>query len=106
MYTSNDINVTEQDIENGIKREARECPVAYALKRRFPKARVIVGRDKTWLEYPDAPSTSYEHSKDVCDWITRFDYSDVWGKPDPITIIPIGRMLTVKPQQKRRIEIE
>ena len=36
------ITVTQDDIDNGIRRSCRDCPIALALRRRFPSADIHV----------------------------------------------------------------
>lgn len=36
------INVTQEDINNGVKGSPRKCPVALAVQRQIPSARVFV----------------------------------------------------------------
>lgn len=45
------INVTAEDICFGKKRNSGKCPVAFALHRVFPKARVYITKEKgtTWF---------------------------------------------------------
>jgi hypothetical protein len=37
------ISVTQEDIDNGVTSSPGRCPVALAVQRQFPKARVSVG---------------------------------------------------------------
>jgi hypothetical protein len=43
MRKSLTISVTQEDIDNGVSFSVCDCPVARAVRRKFPKARVSVG---------------------------------------------------------------
>lgn len=51
------IEVTQDDINNGIPNSEHSCPVAIALKRVFPDRRVSVNEDSLML---------YEEINEVC----------------------------------------
>jgi hypothetical protein len=48
-----EVNVTAEDIANGIKEASGECPVALALTRVFPDANIIYVDDGCYITFDD-----------------------------------------------------
>lgn len=72
------ITVTAEDIRFGKKRNSGKCPVAFALHRVFPKARVYITKEKgtAWFDKCGKKSC-LDAPRSVGRFIKRFDA----GKP-------------------------
>lgn len=61
-------NVTQEDIQKGIKRNPCYCPIALAVKRRIPDARVFVSDrillDGIWVMVAGPQAESFIHNFD------------------------------------------
>jgi hypothetical protein len=93
------VEVTEDDIKEGVKKNCFDCPWAIATKRAlravYPDTELIVRTENcvTYLELPDPewgtyPIASCENPDNVYNFIRDFDYggaSDVF--PDSATLI-------------------
>jgi hypothetical protein len=67
------INVTKDDIEKGIPKNAVFCPVALALHRVFPDADVSVSGTLIIVNNSGKLNLLYSISNDVHYFITNFD---------------------------------
>lgn len=67
------IQVTAEDIANGIPYECEACPVALALKKHSPNvdADIIVDADNIWWG-----EAAYSTPEEVVSFITNFDKGD------------------------------
>ena len=83
-----DCQVTREDIENGIPRDERLCPVSLALKRHYPAVRTKHSR--LYLSNADETETAeVRNHQDLVDWIARFDQANTKRRKSrmkPITI--------------------
>ncbi len=79
------INVTQEDINSGIRQQCLHCPVAIAAKRIFPNkcisvvpAHIRVGKN----EFDNG--ILYKLPDDVAQWITDFDWKHNFN-PEPFS---------------------
>ena len=74
------IQVTQADIERGIKNRCDFCPVAIAISRHLPTGLEITVFSEAMLfegRFGDGPSTAIDTDQTVVDFIESFDN----GKP-------------------------
>ena len=90
------INVTEEDIKNGIPSESKSCAISQALRRKFNTDETYTIIDDTTgdvsIEVDDIEfQVNHMHESDVADFIYDFDQRDGWSKVKPITFEIIER---------------
>ena len=90
------INVTEEDIKNGIPSESKSCAISQALRRKFNTDETYTIIDDTTgdvsIEVDDIEyQVNHMHESDVADFIYDFDQVDGWSKVKPITFEMIER---------------
>lgn len=66
------VQVTQEDIDAGIRKECMKCPVALAVKRMFPDHHVKVGITRIYLK-KDGITSSYRLPQKIAVKIARFD---------------------------------
>jgi len=71
------IQVTQDHIDKGEKDDICKCPVALALRERYPNA-TVDGQEYrlahyNGLDFYKHGTRYYSHSQDVIDWIADFD---------------------------------
>jgi hypothetical protein len=64
------IRVTQECINDGVQCDCRACPVALAIRRKYPKRDVSVYRDEMLLRHPYRKISLPQRA---CDFITAFD---------------------------------
>ena len=90
------INVSEEDIKNGIPSESKSCAISQALRRKFNTDETYTIIDDTTgdvsIEVDDVEfQVNHMHESDVVDFIYDFDQEDGWSKVKPITFEIIER---------------
>lgn len=50
--TEIEVEVTQDDIENGVARDCNRCPIALALRRQFPNCPNIVDNERVAILFP------------------------------------------------------
>lgn len=77
------VRVTKQDIDKGIPLNPEACPIALALKRRYPHRHVVVGRD-----YVEVEGSRFTPSQAMLNFITVADHPHNYdyGRPKPCTL--------------------
>ena len=71
------INVTQEDIEIGIKKSSSRCPIARALMRIFPGNKVRVGFEDILIYNSYGLVNRYKSTKNMKRFMNSFDH----GKP-------------------------
>lgn len=66
------VEVTQADIDAGIRKECMKCPVALAVKRLYPDREVKVGITRLYLKLHGIASC-YRIPKEIAVKIARFD---------------------------------
>lgn len=84
------MNVTQEDINNGIRNNGNNCPLALAVKREYPGYNNIYVKDSLlFIDHPENPSISgYFLLDDVCFKFEK-DFDDGLSV-EPIEIIFLG----------------
>lgn len=75
------ISVIQDDIENGIKCNSGECPIALAVRRRFITADISVSLVKLRIN-----DTTYRLPQEAMRFINKFDLTNNTVKPFQFTI--------------------
>lgn len=77
------VEVTEDDIRNGVKKNCNKCPIALALHRAIPTAKwvEVAGDFLAWGNGEDIYEVDCSDISEVWDFIADFD----WG----ISVSPI-----------------
>jgi len=82
------INVTEEDIKNGMPGDCHNCAISQALKRYFKTPQTcteIEGGDIVLKVNDKKYEVNYKNESDVLDFIFDFDQVDGWSKVKPIS---------------------
>lgn len=82
------INVTEEDIRNGIPDNCNACAVSQALRRKFNTDEVyteVDGGDVVLTINEKKYEVNYKNESDVLDFIFDFDQVDGWSKVKPMS---------------------
>ena len=69
------IEVTATDVQKGVPRDCRRCPVALALRRAFEAVDVSVGGNSAVID-----THHYMLPETVAEFISRYD---IYGKAEP-----------------------
>ena len=90
------INVSEEDIKNGIPSESKSCAISQALRRKFNTDETYTIIDDTTgdvsIEVDDIEfQVNHMHKSNVVDFIYDFDQEDGWSKVKPMTFEIIER---------------
>ena len=84
-------NLTQTDIEKGIRNDCKNCPVARVVRRLIPNAKsvkVVNARiTKVWVTDDLFPNFHFVHSSELSSWIRFFDKQRS-VKPVTLKVIP------------------
>lgn len=69
--TKHTIEITQEDIKNGKKQNCWRCPIALALKRKFPAKNLWV--QEVFIEDKGSNNEEYDLPKDAICFISKFD---------------------------------
>lgn len=72
--TEIEVEVTQDDIENGVARDCNRCPIALALRRQFPHCLNVVDNETVSILFP-YEELIYQLPNEAQVFIERFDYS-------------------------------
>jgi hypothetical protein len=67
------IEVTQDDINNGIRNDCDRCPVALAISRALPACRVSVYPDEVEIVRQPGVISQHEPPSEVTTFVNRFD---------------------------------
>jgi len=82
------INVTEEDIKNGIPDNDNACAISQALRKKFNTDEVytqVDGGDVILTINEKKYGVNFKNESDVLDFIFDFDQVDGWSKVKPMT---------------------
>ena len=64
------MKIIEEDIKNGVPHNGIACPIANAIRRKYPDAQIIVDRTGTHVKINDLV---YPLPKEAQDFVVNFD---------------------------------
>lgn len=89
MYDS--IEITQDDIDNGVQDAATQCPLALAIKRKYPHYNVVYVYANTGRAVDLVPH-NFAPGRDAYHFIRRFDdYGKEYVEPQTVHITWRGR---------------
>ena len=73
--TEDEVEVTTADIADGVPREPASCPIALAIRRKYPSLQKVTVKQNKGVSItgPDGKQMSTELLEDERDWVRRFD---------------------------------
>lgn len=78
--------VKRSHIKDGIRSNAAECPIALALKEKFPGTKAFVAPSN--IEVENGVSRSFVPTKDMINFMDNFDHRRVWKRPTLFLLWP------------------
>lgn len=75
------INITQQHIKNGKRKQSDRCPAALAIKEKlYPGVHVSVGLPHIFFTTEYGPIYTVPQPVAMSDWVSQYDG---WGKVEP-----------------------
>lgn len=90
------LEVTQEDIDNGVRGNSYRCALARALRRQFPTAEMVevVDHDQMTLAFADTEVT-FVGPKAITGYLDRFDGFGLWHKGYKVDVKPTTFRLKV-----------